>query len=264
MADEAKDILEKSFGKEQPLTEPQKQIKRNAAAFAVATFSNTFRKPENLKKLNVSLTDEQIRFAENLANVFPKPEDVLPKSEFNSADSGFFHLSSTPIREIIPALLVNENEPFSGDYETATKLFQEDPSGISYLEHILNQIQDKARHGKNVNLKEKEDEFKRKMVEMLDDSQMYSEEIPPGKPLDDQSMQEIMVKSILKAFSINKRNPKESFLIKKRQSIHEEIPLEFTEDGKILPTDGLVVTGARLAFEHYQTAVNTYLNRWGK
>ena len=70
MADEIKDIFEKSFGKEQRLTEPQKQIRRNAAAFAIITFNDSFGEKERLDKMQVALTDEQIKFAKSFADVF--------------------------------------------------------------------------------------------------------------------------------------------------------------------------------------------------
>jgi len=265
MADEAKDILEKSFGKEQPLTEPQKQTRRNAAAFALATFSNIFRRKESLGKMNVFLTDEQIKFTKNFADVFPKPENVLPESEFNSAKKGYDSLVATPMYEVIPASLSNNIVKFSKEYGKAKQLLKKDPSGVLYIQSLLLEIEDKARHGKNVNLDLRAIEFKRSLTEMLEESEIYSDKIPPEKPLDDQSPQENLMKALLKAFSGGEKTPRDDFLVKKRHALHEEIPLEIDKQtGKAVATDKLMVMGAKLAFEHYQTAVNTYLNRWGK
>lgn len=265
MADEAKDILEKSFGKEKPLTEEQKEIRRNAAAFAIGTFSDTFRKPESIKNLNVSLTDEQIRFAENLASVFPKPEDVLPESEFNSARAGYSRLVATPMYEVIPASLNNSISKFGKQYDKAKELLKKDPSGILYIQSLLLELEEKARHGKNVDIDLKEMEFKNNLNEIFDEAQIYSDKVPPEKPLDDQSPQENLIRAILKAFSGSDKTPRDKFLIEKRHKLHEEIPLEFDrQTGKAVATDKLTAMGARLAFDQYQKAVNIYLNRWGK
>ena len=59
MADEGKDVLEKSFGKDQPLTEPQRQDRRNAAVFALLTFNQPLGE-NDLKEMHATLTPEQI------------------------------------------------------------------------------------------------------------------------------------------------------------------------------------------------------------
>lgn len=262
MPDEIKDLLEKSFGEKSPLTETQRNTRRNAAAFALITFEESFAEEKRLGEMHVNLTLEQIRFAKSFAEVFPKPEDVLLKSEFDSARAGYSELVATPMFEIIPALLANENREFSSDYEIAAELFREDPSGVSYIQHLLNNAEDKATENKNMNLKEKEDEVRAKIAATLAAARDVSDKLPKEKPLDDQSMQDSIVLAILKAFGAQ-QNPRDAFITKKRHELHGEIPLEIMEGGKMLPTDALKVVGARLAFEHYQTAVNVYLNRWG-
>lgn len=240
----------------------QKQSRRNAAAFALVTFNDVFADGPRLDRMKVVLTPDQIRFAKNFADVFPNPKDVLPKSEFNSAKKGYSSLVSTPMFEIIPGLLENENQKFGGDYEIATKLFQEDPSGISYIQSLLNKAEDKATENKNIDLKDKEEEVISKIAATLAAARDISDKLPEEKPLDGQSMHDSLLEVLLKSFDVQ-QNPRDAFISKKRHELHSDIPLELMEGGKLVPTDALKVVGARLAFEKYQTAVNTYLNRWG-
>jgi hypothetical protein len=266
MADEARDILEKAFGKEEPLTEVQKQTGRNAAAFAIATFNDGFRDKSRLEKINVTLTDEQINFAKNLADVFPKPEDALPESEFNSARIGYSRLVATPMFEVIPASLDNRfptYDMYGEENKIAKQLLQKDPSGVLYIQNLLTKVEDKERHSKFANPEGKEAEFRAQITDMLDAAQIFTDEIPEKKPTD-QSIDKI-AKIVFESFSGGPKSPRDKFITGERLNIHEEIPLEFCKpDGKVLSTDNLTAMGARLAFEHYQTAVNTYLNRWGK
>lgn len=266
MADEVKDIakgiLKRSFGEDSPLTEAQKQGRRNAAAFALITFNDSFGTQQRLDEMHVALTPDQIAFARSFADVFPKPQDVLPKSEFDSAQAGYSSLVSTPMLEIIPGLLADENHKFGGDYEIATNFFQEDPSGTSYIQTLLTTAEDKATQNKNIDLKGKEDEVRAKIGAILAAARDVSVDIPQEKPLDDQSIQDSLIMAILRAFA-TQQNPRDAFITKNRYRLHEETPLEIMQDGKMYPTDALKVVGARLAFEHYQTAVNVYLNRWG-
>lgn len=262
MTDAGKDILERSFGEKAPLTEMQRQSRRNAAAFALITFNNSFADSHKLERMNVVLTPDQINFAKRFAEVFPKPKDVLPISEFNSAQKGYSSLVSTPMFEIIPGLLENENQKFGGAYEIATELFKEDPSGISYVQSLLNKAEDKATENKNIDLKDKEEEIITKIAAIIGAAREMSDKPPEEKPLDDQSMHDSLLEVLLKSFDVQ-QNPRDAFISKKRHELHSDIPLEFMEGGKMLPTDALKVVGARLAFEKYKTAVNTYLNRWG-
>jgi hypothetical protein len=267
MADEAKDILKQALGKEEkPLNEQEKQVHRNAAAFALSTFSESFRKNVNTTYSGrVNLTEEQIKFAENLANVFPKPEDILPKSEFNSAMKGYLELVATPVFEIIPASLTNSVVNFGKQRMDARRYLEKDPSGVLYLQKVLMEMEEKARHGKNIGIEKKEDEFKNKMKEMTDESENYSDEISPEKLPENLSIEEGIAKISVNALSGGKISPRSKFIQEKRYEIHNEIPLEMEEEaGKPLATDKLKAMGAGFAFDQYQKAVNIYLNRWGK
>jgi hypothetical protein len=266
MADEARNILERAFGQEKPLTEQERSIRRNAAAFALATFNDNFRDKSRLQRLNVTLTDEQINFAKNFSEVFPRPEDALPESEFNSARNGYDYLVSTPMNEIIPASLDNSISAYDSEKSTAEhkQLLKKDPSGVLYIQSLLARIEDKERHGNFANLQGKEAEFRAKITKMFDQAQIFSDEISEKKPTENQSIEQSLAERVLNVFSGGQKSPRDKFLIGERQNIHGEIPLEFCKpDGKVMPTDSLTAMGARLAFEHYQTAVNTYLNRWG-
>lgn len=263
MADEAKDILRKAFGEPQPLTEAQKQTRRNAAAFAIITFSESFGDKKRLDEMHVNLTPEQLRFAKCFTDVFPKPEDVLPKSEFNSAMAGYSNFVGTPMYEIIPALLTNENQNFGGNFKAAGDLFRQDPSGVSYLQSLLNDIEEKARHGKNTDIKSTEKEARLKIFQAMQKAEGLSDQIPEKKSTKSQSIQESIMLTFLEAFG-SKQSPRDAFISESRDQIHKEIPLEFAEDKKMYSSDALIAEGARLAFEKYQTAVSIYLNRWGK
>jgi len=266
MADEAKDILNQAPGKEEkPLTEQERQIKRNAAAFALATFSKSFRKNVNTTyDGRVNLTEEQIKFAENLVDVFPKPEDILPKSELNSAFEGYSGLVATPMYEIIPASLTNSTPDFGKQLINARQLLIKDPSGVLYLQTILMDMEEKARHGKNIGIEDREKEFKNKMAEMVDESQIYSDEVRPEKLPENLPIEGKIARSSTNALS-GKISPKDKFIREKRFQIHDAIPLEMDKQtGKPLATDKLKAMGAKLAFGQYQEAVNIYLDRWGK
>lgn len=256
-------MLEKSFGKERPLTEPQRQIRRNSAAFALITFNEDFGKKASLDRMHVSLTDEQIRFAKDFADVFPKSEDVLPISEFSSANQGYSDLVGTPMLEIIPLLLADQNHEFYGNYKDAGSFFREDPSGISYLQSLLNKAEEQARQGKNLDLKAKEEEVRAKLAGIVAAAEEIPE-LPKQEELSkDQPYDDALTETMLKIFK-TKKSPQEEFFFKKRYKLHSEVPLEMMEDRSMSPTSGLIAMGARLAFEKYQTAVNTYMNRWGK
>lgn len=269
MTDKGLELLKNALGEENtPFTDQERQARKNAAAFAIGTFSDHFlAEPDRLNEFGIHLTEEQIAFAKSFADIFPKPEDVLPKSEMNSARAGYSSLVSTPMFEIIPSLLKNpDNTALFGEYKIAVELMQEDPSGLSYIRHLLTEAEEKATISQ-IDLKDKEDDVKYKILAIVSAAKGLPE-TSPEKALeeidlnDEEAVTNALASALLKAFG-GPQNPKEAFVSRKRQELHAELPMEIGPDGKILPTDTLRVLGARLAFEKYQAAVNLYLNRWG-
>lgn len=274
MADEVKDLLERSFGKDQPLTEEQKQNRRNSAVFALLTF-NQLLGDNDFKEMHVVLTPEQIGFAESFSEVFPSAIANLPGSELNSAKKGFMDFITT-ISDLLPALLTGKKLEFDGDaivnwiplsrkkyldteYEIASRLFEEDPSTVSYAQHLLNRFEDKATENKNIELEGKKDEFRAKKAAILAKARDIPNETDPD--LYKQQLKDVI--SGKRSFVNTNQTPREVFIHDNYVRLNKEIPLEADEHGKLIPSDGLRLVGARLAFQHYQTAVNTYLKRWG-
>lgn len=266
MTDSGSEILRQAFGQEHtPLTEQQRQTARNACAFALVAFSRQWDGEwlsDWLKQRNVDLTPEQLEFAKNLREVFPEPDEVLPKTEFNSAYLGYSYLSSTPIGEIIPGLLGDENQTFVGpDYEIAPDLMKEDPTGLAYLQRLLSNLEEKATIS-GEQLKDKEDEVRSKIAGILAAAKEVPDEPKPQKPLDDQDIQDTILNIFMSTFGGNKTQRQE-FIEKSREALRQEAPMELDEHGQVLPSDTLEVLGARLAFERWQTGVNAYMKRWG-
>lgn len=267
MSDKGSELLKQALGEEQtPLSEQQRETARKACAFAMVAFSSQWEGEwlnEWLEKRNVPLTQEQLGFAKSLRDVFPEPDEVLPKTEFDSAYSGYYHLSSTPIGELIPTLLGDENKTFgpNPDYEIATELFKEDPTGIAYLQRLLSNIEEKATIS-SIELKGKEDDVRTKIAAILAAAKDVPDEPKPQKPLDDRTVNDAVLDAFMATFGGN-RTQREEFIENARVALREETPMEIGENGKLLPTDSLKVLGARLAFDRWQTGVNAYMNRWG-
>lgn len=258
MDDKSAEILKQALGDEQvSLTEDQRATAKKAAIFAVTTFSTSTRIGQGI------LTEEQFDFAKNLQEVFPKPREVLPKSEFESAYSGYSGLVSTPMFELIPGLVKNENATFGGfhHFEVAPEKFREDPTGVSYIRYLLQEAEENSTISQ-MDLKGKEDEVKSKIAAILYASRDIPDEPPQPKPLDDRDVTDDIISALMSAFGAN-RNQRDNFINKARNALHNEIPMEIGEDGKILPSAALHVLGARLAFEQYQAAVKIFMNRWG-
>ncbi|MBI1918977.1 hypothetical protein HYS29_00095 [Candidatus Microgenomates bacterium] len=256
--DPGSEILKRAFGeKSAPFTEQQRQTAKRAAMFAVLTFNPDIALGERI------LTPEQIAFAKNFREVYPKPNDVLPKSEFNSAYAGYSRLVSTPMFELIPALIEDENTTFGGsrDFQVAPEKFRDDPTGVSYIKYMLQEIEEEASIGQ-VELEGKGDEVRTKIAAILYASRDIPDKPPEPKPLDDRTVADDILAALMKALGGN-QTQREAFLSRARSVLHNEIPMEIGEDGEILSSAALRVLGARLAFEQYQLAVNIYMNRWG-
>lgn len=266
MTDQGSEILKKAFGQESnPLTELQRQTARKACAFALVAFSNQWEGDWLngwLKERNVELTQEQLDFAKNLREVFPEPEEVLPKTEFDSAYNGYRSLSSTPVGEIIPAFLKDENQTFENpDYQIATDLMKADPTGLAYLQHLLSNLEEKAIIS-SIEVKGKEEAVRTKIAGILAEANKVPDEPKLQKPLDDQDIQDSILNAFMATFG-GDETQRQEFIKHARQSLREEIPMELDKHGQLLPSEALRVLGARLAFERWQTGVNVYLNRWG-
>lgn len=274
MADEVRDLLERSFGKDQPLTEEQKQNRRNSAVFALLTFNQPLG-DNDFKEMRVVLTSEQIGFAKSFSDVFPAAVTSLPPSEFNSSTRGFVNFIST-ITDLLPALLRGKRLEYEGtaatnwiplsrkkfldpEYEIASPLFEEYPSGITYAQHLLNQFEDRATQNKNLELDAKKDEFRAKKAAILAKARNVPNETDPD--FYKQQLEDVI--SGKRTFVNTNQTPREVFIRDNYERLNKEIPLEADEEGTLVPTDGLRLAGTRLAFKHYQTAVNAYLNRWG-
>lgn len=267
MTDQGSEILKQVLEEEHtPLPEQQKEFARKACAFALVAFSSQWEGDwlnNWFKERNVELTQEQLDFANSLREVFPEPDEVLPKTEFDSAYSGYYYLSSTPIGELIPALLEDENKTFgpNPDYEIATELLKDDPTGVVYLQRLLSNLEEKATI-RNIELRGKESEVRAKIVGILAAAKEVPDEPKPQKHLDDQTVHDAVLDAFMATFGGNKTQRQE-FIENAREKLREETPMEFGENGRVLPSDTLKVLGARLAFDRWQTAVNVYMNRWG-
>ncbi|MBI2315383.1 hypothetical protein HYU93_05015 [Candidatus Daviesbacteria bacterium] len=266
MTDQGSEILKQAFGSEHaPLTEEQRQTARQACAFALVAFSSQWEGEwlnDWLQQRNVALTPEQINFARNLREVFPEASEVLPESEFDSAYNGYRSLASTPIGEIIPGLLRDANKTHPNTpYEIATDLMREDPTGVSYLQRLLADLEEKSTINSSA-LWGRENEVRARIIDILKKAEEVPNEPKPQKPLDDQDTSDTILYAFMATFGGNKTQ-RDEFVEKSRDALREEAPLEFNKEGKLLSTDALFATGARLAFERWQTAVNVYMNRWG-
>lgn len=261
--DQGSEILKRAFSQERPpLTESQRQTARKACAFALVAFSSQWEGEwliDWLKQRNVELTPKQIAFATNLRQVFPEPDEVLPVTEFNSAEIGYYNLAATPIGEIIPSLLKHPDKAHFGEYEMATNLMKEDPTGIAYLQRLLSDMEEKATVN-GIGLKE--DEVRAKIAGILAAAQDVPDEPKPQKPLDDWDVSDSVLNAFMSTFGGNKTQRQE-FIEKSREALKQEAPMELDEKGQLLPSNVLEVMGARLAFDRWQTGVNAYLNRWG-
>ena len=266
MNDQGSEILRTALGEEKaPLTEKQVETAKKSAIFAVISFNPDFASGDWFKKINPGLTQDQIDFAKRLHEVFPKPRDVLPKTEFNSALQGFSRLVATPMYEIIPSLVENKDEKFGGsENEELVARFRQDPTGVSSIRYLLQEMEEKATISQ-IELHGKEDEVKTKIAAILTVAKKIPDTQPepkPENPSEDEAVANMLFNALVKAFG-GPQNPRDAFVSTKRAELFGKLPMEFGEDHKILPADTLRVLGARLAFEHYQTAVNVYLNRWG-
>ena len=194
MADEIKDVFKKSFGEDSPLTEAQRQDHRNAAVFALLTFNQPLGDDE-FKEMHATLPEEQVKLAKSFSDGFPAAVISLPPSEFNSSTQGFIDFITT-MTDLLPALLKGKKLEYEGDevahwiplerkehldpeYEIASRLFADDPSGISYAQHLLNQFEDKATQNKNLDLQEQIDEFRAKKAAIFGAAKDVSDESDP-------------------------------------------------------------------------------------
>lgn len=262
MNDRAAEILGQVFQTEQtPLTEQQRQTARRACGFALVAFSNRWN-DEKLRQAGVELSQEQLAFAGNLREVFPQPQQVLPKSEFGSAYQGYMSMVAYPIHQAIPTFLANEHTNFENWSDADdVRLLTVDPTGVSFLRRLLGKKEEESALSV-IELQGKEREVLDGIVRILMEAQEIPDQPKPHTPPDDQNTQEVIDSIIDSAFGGNK-SQREQFIKKSRRELRKRLPMELDQGKNPVPTKVLEVMGARLAFERWQTAVNIYLKRWG-
>ena len=256
MDDKGNEILKRAFGEDPPLTEEQKQIRRNAAAFAIISFHQTLG-DEQLRKMRVTLTPNEISLAKSFADNFPGVIQTLPASELNSAQRGFGEI--IVIIEIMTALLEDEDRKITGKYEIAQQLFKQDPSGLSFAQYLLNQAEDRATQNRNIDLEGKGDEFRAKEAAIMGAAKDVPDEQDPD--FYNQQIEDVSLGKNPFVILDSSQTKRKAFIAKNKERLREEIPMEKDAEGKLVPSDKLKLAGARLAFGHYKTAVEEYY-RW--
>lgn len=260
------DILRSFFNVEkQPLNERQQLLRRQAAAFAIITFDQTFAEPEKMKALRVHLTPEQVRQAHAFKAIIPDPEQALvgPDEEFSfqggMALKTYEMFKYTIITDI--ADQVAGSEAACDPSYAGRRYFEEDFTGAVFMQKFLSRIEEQAvQQTMETNPIIAETEARYVVLDNL-------EEDPNSikKPIDPSEIDDIKIRraaeEILDEFIAAVM---ESRKLTRKRLLYMETGLVPNAQGELIPDITLRLIGARMAFNQYSGAVNYFLKHWGE